>query len=127
MSDQQFQRERKRHPDQLATEVITLRRKCRDLEARLDALTGVGTILPEAYTQAIGFAYEVTFGRPIGEATGTRGAPSSRPPSYNVNAMRVLKREQATLHRRSGQIRSEIERAAENPTGPVENRRLAHG
>lgn len=126
MSDQ-FQRERKRHPDQLATEVITLRRKCRDLEARLDALTGIGVVVPEPYSEALGFAYEVTFGRPIGEASGTRGAPASRPPAYNVNAMRALKREQATLYHRSGQLRSEIERAAENPSGPVDNRRLAHG
>ncbi len=115
-ADAQYQRERQRHPDQLATEVIALRRAKRALEEQLKTRNDLALCIPPDYAQALVFAYFVAHDAPVtDQETPGRKHPTSNAPGYNPAAFRLLHDEQQQMRRRAKHLRNAVAHAADHP------------
>ena len=114
--DAQYHRERSRHPDQLATEVIKLRRENAALKDQLKTRNDLALVIPPDYAAALSFAYFVAHDAPVtDQETPGRKHPDSTAPGYNAAAFRLLHDEQQQMRRRAPHLRTAVARAADNP------------
>lgn len=116
MNTAQFAAERARHPDALATEVITLRRKCRQLEQALHAQSVCAAFMPAQYAEAIEFAWSIAHSAAVTEhETPGRTHPASQEPGRNPAALGLLKAETHALRVRGTNLHTAASWAVDHP------------